>query len=408
MVTLLDYVVDEKGDSDTRELFEEVFGSITTFDEIINEEVIQKVDELELKLAKKKPKDNMIFDEKWSSEDEEVEEILDEIPASNEFLDNVSNLIDSLSHMSDVEVSKLISFFGFKGNFAVNIHPKRVLEKTGLDFKNHIDLGLLKTSIILDKSAKTIDGKRGTQRLLRFPLRVSGEHLVKTLTLLQQKGTPIPNGLISVPTQISESLNLQIDDSLVPLDISHHSLGMVGDLGIPIETAAQAVDMLSDVLTYPGLDDTYEPVTSRINASQDSIVRVMFDNDDNSEPVPSRINAPDESIQSQDSIVRVMFDNDDNSEPGPSTLNAQSQDSTAIVMFDNDCIDAGPSRMIEPEDSVLSSDLNEDSDSQLPESQIQKSKRLLNPYIRYINAQRPNFKRAYPSLSKKELSAKLT
>ncbi len=47
MVTLLDYVVDEKGDSDTRELFEEVFGSITTFDEIINEEVIQKVDELE-------------------------------------------------------------------------------------------------------------------------------------------------------------------------------------------------------------------------------------------------------------------------------------------------------------------------------------------------------------------------
>ncbi len=57
MVTLLDYVVDEKGDSDTRELFEEVFGSITTFDEIINEEVIQKVDELELKLAKKKPKD---------------------------------------------------------------------------------------------------------------------------------------------------------------------------------------------------------------------------------------------------------------------------------------------------------------------------------------------------------------
>ncbi|XP_023333884.1 uncharacterized protein LOC111705533 [Eurytemora carolleeae] len=210
--------------------------------------------------------------QEWSSEDEEVEEILDEIPASNEFLDNVSNLIDSLSHMSDVEVSKLISFFGFKGNFAVNIHPKRVLEKTGLDFKKHIDLGLLKTSIILDKSAKTIDGKRGTQRLLRFPLRVSGEHLVKTLTLLQQKGTPIPNGLISVPTQISESLNLQIDDSLVPLDISHHSLGMVGDLGIPIETAAQAVDMLSDVLTYPGLDDTYEPVTSRINASQDSIV----------------------------------------------------------------------------------------------------------------------------------------
>ena len=43
--------------------------------------------------------------QEWSSEDEEVEEILDEIPASNEFLDNVSNLIDSLSHMSDVEVS---------------------------------------------------------------------------------------------------------------------------------------------------------------------------------------------------------------------------------------------------------------------------------------------------------------
>ena len=114
MVRLLDYVVDEKGDSDTRELFEEVFGSITTFDEIINEEVIQKVDELELKLAKKKPKDNMIFDEEWSSKDEEVEEILDEIPASNEFLDNVSNLIDSLSHMSDVEVSKLISFLDSK------------------------------------------------------------------------------------------------------------------------------------------------------------------------------------------------------------------------------------------------------------------------------------------------------
>lgn len=114
MVRLLDYVVDEKGDTDTRELFEEVFGSITTFDEIINEEVIQKVDELELKLAKKKPKDNMIFDEEWSSKDEEVEEILDEIPASNEFLDNVSNLIDSLSHMSDVEVSKLISFLDSK------------------------------------------------------------------------------------------------------------------------------------------------------------------------------------------------------------------------------------------------------------------------------------------------------
>lgn len=114
MVRLLDYVVDEKGDTDTRELFEEVFGSITTFDEIINEEVIQKVDELELKLAKKKPKDNMIFDEEWSSKDEEVEEILDVIPASNEFLDNVSNLIDSLSHMSDVEVSKLISFLDSK------------------------------------------------------------------------------------------------------------------------------------------------------------------------------------------------------------------------------------------------------------------------------------------------------
>ena len=54
-----------------------------------------------------------------------------------------------------------------------------------------------------------------------------------------------------------------------------------------------------------------------------------------------------------------------------------------------------------------SDDTDSSPESQQPPSQQQKSKRLLNVYLRYSNLQRPSFKKLYPTLSSKELNSKI-
>ena len=248
---------------------------------------------MEQKLAKKKKKSNMIMLEAFddsASEEELAEEDLqvDDIPNNlTTFQDAVKQLLKELSFKSDVECAKLISLYGLKGNYSLNIHPKRVMDSTNIDFKPFSSLGEMKTTIILDKSATALNGKKGTQRLLRFPLSTLGSQLQSMLNILKKIGITIPQGLLSSPettefpettevdtTHITEdSLYLHMTDSLVTLELSRQSLGKyyfkdqlitlicgyVNNqflyLGIAdewIDTAAQAITVLDSDSDLPG------------------------------------------------------------------------------------------------------------------------------------------------------------
>ena len=98
-------------------------------------------------------------------------------------------IVSKLSVLDRLDVAKCICFYGFNTHYAVEVHLKRLLKLTGIDFR-HPDKGECKAAFILslDQSEGPATGKKSLQRLMRYDVSHFGRMTYPILNLLSEVG----------------------------------------------------------------------------------------------------------------------------------------------------------------------------------------------------------------------------
>lgn len=211
------------------ELFTEIFGDIDTFDTIIRDEVLVKVNELEIELEKNVKKGKMSVLDLFPPGEE-----IDEDSASDVTVDDVTMTADSISegasftelvnmldNLNELELSKVMGFCTWRGYSSVQLHVGRIFDMYNIDLP-----GIWSSANIQMPDLKSEDRKstRSCQRVKKIPIEsFQGEVLCKVLKffidVLKYK---VPNVLMETylelcmdfpPNSVIESEPVQIPPS---------------------------------------------------------------------------------------------------------------------------------------------------------------------------------------------------
>ena len=211
------------------ELFTEIFGDIDTFDTIIRDEVLVKVNELEIELEKNVKKGKMsVLDlfpaEEEIDEDSTTDVTLDDVTMTADSISegaNFTELVNMLDNLNELELSKVMGFSIWRGYSSVQLHVVRIFDMYNINLP-----GIWNFANIQMPDLKSEDRKstRSCQRVKKIPIEsFQGEVLCKVLKffidVLKYK---VPNVLMETylelcmdfpPNSVIESEPVQIPPS---------------------------------------------------------------------------------------------------------------------------------------------------------------------------------------------------
>ena len=368
MVRILNQAVMDEGSEEAEELFHSVFGSIETFDEVIYEEVLRKVDQLEKRLERnsKVMKLSVLEDFDDFGSESDIEPEVTELPEETySVLQVLGNLLKT---RPELEVAKLATFHSSKEDYGINLHPGRILERYNIDIK--AVGGVEKTCTLLKESAEHLSGEKKHTRMLRFRLsNLDPESRITFINVLKRTGAKIPKSLVMSlnSPEVEATEQLHGDDEETP------------------EATQQFNQLHDDDPVTPEVSTQNEIEETELQAYQSSLLLQLTADMEGSEVL-------DVSLDTAANAASSLLDRVMHNSPPP------------IAFICKECKIPFEFKM-----EMIEHMENEHPSAQVPTQTNNgaRMKRPMNCFLHYLAIMRPQLRKTNPTLNHQQLTKKL-